>query len=587
MHSKSKKTTTMKEDDENEFNLLEFNLCILFTRKKGDILFHTHAMEKKIRVHSLETNQMITAGKPLTAYSPSSRTQANIPADLRLVPYHMLHKDENAKATWNRILRSKYSDRFFLRKIDSMAMYLVHCNMLASISSKQVTSTTNNVARANVLWANSMKRTVLFHAETAIKGKKKAILVNTSAIYVILEFLAGSPSSWNQDNTKPSSKKSKKRKHCSKKDDASDEEGDEESEALEMWKSPDVKNSVPTTMLNLKFVCKELYKMIDWRAISFAFQRYVHPAFKINSKEEWDDVAYFRDYVLRRCMIPDYPPEIRGSISISAMQPLIHRYANFCYKRLSVVMFYTRTASVITRRIFFVGDAVVDKNGVPNIKPRPMSKQPHHWNGVKEIRGDLIQRNGVIHVGASQQPGKYLANPSGWNVLEPRIYMIAESQEVFCGTTSKIAIEKIEFTDLVEPVKSKSKKEREEEEEEEGEEDEFESHDGWLEFDDQHAEVAKGEDEYVNPDDDCTMAKRGPLRRSRRILSTHTSADWLREEEEEDAIPVIRKKHGKIISHGLMDEARNEIDDMECEEEYEDDDEEDEAPSRFKSKRRK
>lgn len=540
----------------------------IHTKKKKEAPLRD--MEIKSRVHKLNESAMITGGTELAEYT--AQTSSAIPSDLRLVPYHMLHRDEKAKTEWDRILRSKYIDRFFLRKIDSMAMHLVHCNMSATISN-QVSAEKTKVAKANRLWANSMKHVVVVSATSGTRKKLKKIPLNTSAFYVILEFLVGPATTW-CNQTKP--RIPKKRKH----DDEDDANENEEEDAIEMWKSPAVKCSAPTTLLNFKFVCKTLYKMIDWRAIAFTFQRYVHPAFKIASLDGWNNVAYFRDYVLRRCMIPDFPRENRGSISISAMQPLLHRYANFCYRRLGVVMFYTRTKSAITRRIFFVGSATVNKAGVPQIQ-RKSKVAPQPWDNIKEVRGDLVQRDGVIHSGVSKRPEMFLAVPSGWNALEPSVFMIAESQDVFCGTDAKTSFELLCSTDLTD---SKSKKEKEEDDLED--DDQFESHDGWLEFDDQIAEIEQeieGEGEYVQEDEpDYAVA---PRRRSTRALTAHTSAGWLREEEEEEkVIPKTRK--GKMTVHGLMDEARNEIDDLECEEEYCDDDD-DERRMKFKTKRRK
>ncbi len=484
------------------------------------------------------------------------------PFDSPLVPYSTVCPDKTDAARWNEILTSKYkNDRVFLRSIDSMSMHLILCNMRSMVSSAPPKNE-GKVAKRRRMWDAAMKHSINVRMEDE-HGERRAVVVNTPTLYSVFEFLIGPASTWKTPERPPPAKK---RKHSgvAEEDLVSTEEGDD---ALAMWTSVIVRRSTPTTLLNLKFTCKKLYALIDWRAVAFAFQRYVHPAFKIPNAAGWDNHAYFRHYVMKNCAVPDFPQLPRGMPSFLALQVLLHRYANYCRERLGVVMLYTRTRKALVRRIFFVNHTPVDIDGTPQIPP--LLKQTHPWKGVTHIRRDLVSRDGGIHVEA--RAGKtpaFCSTPSGWSALEPNVYAIAESQEVFCGTLSKSEIERI---GLVESCDSSKK---EEEEEEEGEA--FDSHDGWMTFGDELAEIEQeieGEGEYAEElgEEDLQMLSGKRLTRSNAKVP-----DWLKDEQDaEDAAEhggdgrKKSKKKKQTKSGGIFVLNRNEIDDLEEEEEFE------------------
>jgi len=501
-----------------------------------------------------DSEKMICPGTPVPEFdfAPSS-SKPTIPVDLKLVPYESIIAAKNDQKRWNDILVAKYkNDILYLRNIDSMVMYLINRNMQAMIP---ITEAKNRVARQNLRWAAASKHDIVMHAQCDVLNKRRRVILNVPSFYSILEFLGGSPAAWKNERTPI---KSKKRKHSDvEKEDAASKGGEEE-DAIEMWKSQKVKTSLPTLLMNIKFTCKKLYSLIDWRAIAFAFQRYVHPAFRIPEPKDWNNPAYFRHYVLRQCAIPDHPQSTRGPISIAVLQPLLHRFANYCLHRLGVVILGTRTTKSIIRRIFFVKHALVSVEGVP--KP---TNRKHPWFGVAHIRRDMVAKDGNIHTEhTGGKTPKFVAQPSGWSALEPSVYNIAEAQEVFCGTLSKTAFEGI-IGDLCD-----TKAKEDEDEEEEGEE--LDDHDGWMVFGEEKKEVEQeieGEGEYVEDIGDNGVGKR------RMTRSNSKTPDWLRDEQDSeraDEISVHRKKKKKkTLSGGIFEMDRNEIDQLSEEEEFE------------------
>jgi hypothetical protein len=484
--------------------------------------------------------KMISAGSPIQAFDFDARVTL-CPAERALVPYALITKNEAERLAWNEILLSKYKNsKKFLSHIDSMAAHLVHCNMWSMLAIPQI-QRESKVARHARMWKESMKHSFTMNLQTRTPGVRRKVIMSTPTFYSILEFLIGSPSAWKHSNATHAPKK---RKQPSCNDDITEDEA-----AAEMWQSAKVRRSVPTILMNTKFTCKALYALVDWRAIAFAFQRYVDPTFVIPRKENWNSIGYFRHYVLKQCAVPDYPFYNRGLARVSTLQYLLHRYANYCYQRIGVFMLYERTQSHVFRRVFAVKNARVNNAGTPIIPKKDAETNP--WSSKTHIFGDLVERNGVIHDEAvSGLNPKFYARQSGWSALEQDVYLIVETPKVFCGTRQKLEIETILGESCVANALDN-------EEEEEGEEGVFEDHGGWL-LNDENDEEEEGE--YMAEDDEKIKPKRR--------LTRAVNIDWVREEQESDDYSSRTKKRRNAKSSGVFESQMNEIDRMDDEEEF-------------------